>query len=70
MLENANAIGMSIIKIRVLGHAGKGIFQDFPPNQNLLLLIDAQVWRLVVIETCAGDHYFSSLLPSPSELLI
>lgn len=39
MSANANAIGMSIIKIRVLGHAGKGIFQDFPQNQNLLLFI-------------------------------
>lgn len=32
MLENANTIGMSIIKIRVLEQAGKGIFQDFPEN--------------------------------------
>lgn len=67
MLENANAISMSIIKIRVLGQAGKGVFQDFPENQNLLLLIDTQVWKLVVIETCAGDHYLPSF---PSGLLI
>lgn len=66
---------MSIIKIRVLAHAGKAqmttnYFKIAPKNQNLLLLTDTQDWRLVIIEACAGDHYFSPLLPSPSELLI
>lgn len=41
----------------------KAYFKIFPKNQNLLLLIDSQVWRLVVIETCTGNHYFPCFLP-------
>lgn len=37
MLENSNTIGMSTIKIRVLGHAGKGIFQDFPQKPEFVI---------------------------------
>lgn len=69
-------MGMSIIKIRILAHAGKAwwittnYFKMSSQNQNLLLLIDTQVWRLVIIEAWAGDHYFSPLLPSPLELMV
>lgn len=59
---------MSITKIRVLGHAGKGIYQDFPPNQNLLLLIDTQFWRQAVTETGAGGHYLPPVLSSVTDM--
>lgn len=46
-------MGMSITKIRVLAHTGRAQhtnnnFKILLPNQNLLLLIYAQVWRLVM----------------------